>query len=107
MARLHVYEPVGNISEKLCVEFFKTCEKLQKPDSDGGVHYLDIMKEMHVGFDRLQDVLTSITRNWAYFKVHHGYTYRGWTVNVDRHKRLVVCGKPMLHLRVTNYGNQA
>ena len=102
MGSVHIYEPYKKVTKEMCITFFKVCEELQKPKSDFGVHYLDIMKGMHVGFDRLQNILISISRNWGYFKVHYGYSYRGWVVNVDMHKRIIVDGTPMLYLRVNN-----
>ena len=103
MTSVYIYTPYAYISESLCLEFFKTCEQLQDPNTDFGVHYLDIMKEMHISFNRLERVLKSIFYNWAYFKLHYGYTYHGWNVNVDMHKPIVVDRKPILYLRVTNY----
>ena len=103
MASVRVYEPYEGIKENLCIEFFKSCERLQNiqyPNSDFGVHYLDIMKDMHIGFERLQRVLISISHNWGYFKVNYGYTYRGWNVNIEMHKPIVVDRCPILHLRV-------
>lgn len=99
---IHIYYPIDQIKEELCLEFLRICEKLQPKGSFHGVHYTDIMLEMHVGFKKLQSILNSISHNWGYFKVKYGYTMEGWCVNVDRHKRLVVDGSPVLRIRVEN-----
>lgn len=107
---LFEYINENKIKESLCIEFFEACLKLQENQPYKKykiVSYREVMPYMHIGRDRLQRVLDSITRNKIYFKLK-GYRIYGSNIvsSIDWSKRFTLFGEPVYHFHVEKYEPQ-
>ena len=103
----HTFHEVGRIKEPICLVFFETCARLQAACTEPIpiVSYKILMKEMHIGRDRLQRLLDCVGENELYFKVERKYILEvsNIVIGVDWGKRFIYKGRPAYNFHVRRF----
>lgn len=108
---LHQFEIVDGIKEDLCIKFIDTYFQLAKESPYYGrtstvrISYKQIMPAMHIGKERFQKLLNSITRNRIYIRLELGYVIIGSNISgaVDWSRRFMLYNEPVFHFRIEKY----
>lgn len=108
---LHQFEIVDGIKKELCLKFIETYFRLAEESpyhsefEQERISYKQLMPAMHIGRERFQRLLNSISRNRIYIKLELGYEIIGSNISsgVDWSRRFKLYGEPVYHFCIKKF----